>query len=76
VLSIYQTNQFQKLVRAKQNGTLRYWTKQEILDQVESIIATQQGDAVIVRAVVQTLGSDIISVTTLSDSGGLQVLNA
>lgn len=76
MLSIYQTNQFQKLVRAKQNGTLRYWTKQEILDQVESIIATQQGDAVIVRAVVQTLGSDIISVTTLSDSGGLQVLNA
>ncbi len=59
VLSLYQAFQFERLRLAKKNGTLAYWSRQEILQEITDVRVNATLDRVEV----------VVSLTTMSQAG-------
>lgn len=58
ILALYQAAQQEKLTRARREGTLGLWSRGEVLQEITSVKAKINLDAVIVTVRLKVLGQD------------------
>jgi hypothetical protein len=70
ILSLYQATQFARIKSARDNGTLYLFAPSEILNKIESVVATPVDDRVDVSVKIQTAsGGQMTIPLTVSPEG-------
>ena len=73
ILSIYQANQIERLREARDRGVLQNWSKSEILNDIVSVTARSQDDAINVDAVIVTAAKAELSISAQVTDEGVEV---
>ena len=75
VLQLYQGQQILYLQKSQGTAQLANWNKSEIIQTVNSISVTIQGNAIVASVVLTTLNNNPININISIDNSGVKVQN-
>jgi len=75
VLQLYQGQQILYLQNSQSTAQLAKWNRSEIIQTVNSISATIQGNAIVASIVLTTLNNNPININVSIDNSGVKVQN-
>ena len=73
VLSLYQQDQVQKIRSARAEGRLYLYSRREILDSINEIVSTRDGDRAIISVNINTGANQDFSLLAQADTEEVQI---
>lgn len=73
VLNLYQQDQIQKVRKARSDGRLYLYSKQEVLDSIDDISSTRDGDAAHISVKITTGANQDLTLLAEADTEEVQI---